>query len=68
MNIYLYRGCCYAPRPNLSRVGVAHRFMLHVYLSLIELDYIYISKTIYIYSIYTFNTICNIVVDTQLMF
>lgn len=66
MNIYLYRGCCYAPRPNLSRVGVAHRFMLHVYLSLIELDYTYIYLKLY--STYTFNTICNIVVDTQLMF
>lgn len=66
MNINLYRGCCYAPRPNLSRVGVAHRFMLHVYLSLIELDYTYIYLKLY--STYTFNTICNIVVDTQLMF
>lgn len=45
MNIYLYiyieGGATLSDL--ISRVGVAHRFMLHVYLSLIELD-LYISK------------------------
>lgn len=46
MNILLiyYREGGATPDELISRVGVARRFMLHVYLSLIELDYIYLKK------------------------